>query len=76
MSEPTPEKRAEWKARAAQKEAIVPHYFEVSVSRVEITCGECRHEFRRTLLMNFDEPTFICPQCRAKNWVPVTFDLT
>lgn len=75
MSEPTPEKKAEWKARAAEKGAIVPHFFEVFPSRVELVCGKCKKEFKRPLLMNLDDPTFVCPQCKVKNWVPIKYDL-
>ncbi len=73
--EPTPEKKAEWKARAARKNAIVPEYFEVSPYWVYLKCGECGDAFKRNLVPRLDEPVFVCPSCRARNWVPVKFEL-
>jgi hypothetical protein len=75
MTEPTPEKKAEWRQRAAAKGGIVPHFFEVFPQKVELQCGGCRHSFKRPLLFNQNEPLIACPNCTAKNWVPVTFDL-
>ncbi|NMC62022.1 MAG: hypothetical protein GYA55_02515 [SAR324 cluster bacterium] len=77
MSDPSPNKKAEWAARAARKKAIVPEYFEVSPHKVIIHCGSCGHIFTRTLILRLDEPVFVCPlpHCKARNWVPVTFDL-
>jgi hypothetical protein len=74
-SQVRPEKMAEWRERAAKKNAIVPHFFEVFPNKVLINCGECLHEFQRTLIVRLDEPTFVCPKCTAKNWIPVRFDL-
>ena len=75
--EPSPEKKAEWAARAARKNAIVPEYFEVSPHWVYLRCGVCGKAFKRTLLKGLDEPVFVCPEdaCRSRNWVPVKFDL-
>lgn len=77
MSEPSEAKKAEWRARAAQKEAIVPHYFEVFPNKVIIECGQCKYRYTRPLIPNLNEPTFVCPKsaCKARNWVPVRFDL-
>ncbi|RMG42869.1 MAG: hypothetical protein D6719_05155 [Candidatus Dadabacteria bacterium] len=74
---PTPQKLAEWQARAAAKNAIVPEYFEVFPNRVIIECGRCGREFRRNLVPNIDEPVFVCPDksCKARNWLPVRYDL-
>jgi len=70
-------KRKEWQARAARKNAIVPYYFEVFVTKVIIQCGACGTEYRRTLIRDLNEPVFVCPneRCRSRNWVPVKFDL-
>ena len=77
MSEPSQRKKAEWRRRAAEKDAIVPYFFEVFAQKVIIECGNCEHRFQRPLIPNLDEPTFVCPvdACKARNWVPVTFDL-
>ncbi len=75
MSQPSPEKKAEWAAKAKTKGAIVPHFFEVFPNRVELQCGQCRHSYKRTLLMNHNDPTFACPKCAVKNWVPIKFDV-
>lgn len=77
MKKPSPEKMREWQARAKKKNAIVPFFFEVFPNKVLIICGDCQREFQRTLIPRLDEPTFICPEetCRARNWVPVRFDL-
>ena len=63
--------------RAARKDAIVPEYFEVFPNKVIIVCGNCHATFHRSLIPNLDEPTFVCPEedCRARNWVPVKYDL-
>lgn len=68
-------KRLEWEKRAKLKGGIVPKYFEVYPNKVDIICGNCEHEFRRTLIVNLDEPTFVCPECNAKNWIPLKYDL-
>ena len=77
MSRPTPEKLAEWRERAARKQAIVPRYFEVFPTHVVLECGECGAAFQRNLVLNLEEPYFVCPNqsCRARNWVPVYYDL-
>jgi hypothetical protein len=77
MFGPTPEKRREWKRRAALKNAIVPAYFEVSPVNVFMFCGKCENPFKRNLITNQNEPTYICPnrRCKARNWVPVQFQL-
>ena len=75
MNNPSPEKRAEWDAKASRKGAIVPEYFEVFPTRVIIVCGACHTRFVRNLVPNLNEPTFVCPTptCKKKNWVPVRF---
>ncbi len=77
VKEPSPETKARWKTQAALKGAIVPHYFEVFPHKVLLECGACKHAFSRPLIPHLNEPTFVCPQkhCKAKNWVPVYFDL-
>jgi len=75
MNQAPPEKRAEWARRAAEKGGIVPQFFEVFPSRVEIQCGQCRHGYKRPLIMNQNDPIFACPQCQARNWIPITYDL-
>lgn len=76
-NEPSNEKKKEWEQRAKLKNAIVPKYFEVFPNKVDIICGKCGTSFKRALIMNLDEPTFICPneECRARNWIPLKFDL-
>lgn len=76
MSEPTPEKRAEWQARAARKNAIVPADFEVFPERAILVCGRCSFRFQRALVFGIDEPVMVCPQesCRARNWLPVRYE--
>ncbi len=71
------QKRREWQRKAARKNAIVPSYFEVSPEAVFIICGKCKTQFQRNLIPYLNEPTFICPKssCKAKNWVPVTYEL-
>ena len=66
-----------WQAQAAAKGAIVPEYFEVFTDHVDLICGNCRRKFRRNLVPNVNEPTFVCPEksCQKKNWVPVKFKL-
>ena len=73
MSEPSLEKKAEWTIRAAVKNAIVPEYFEVFPNKVILVCGNCSHRYVRNLIPSFDEPVFVCPECAARNWVPVRF---
>ncbi len=77
MKKPSPQKMAEWRVRAAKKNAIVPYYFEVFTTKVQIVCGNCYYAYQRPLIRNLDEPTFVCPNenCRARNWVPVKFNL-
>ena len=77
MKKPSLRKKAEWQAKAAKKNAIVPEYFEVFPSKVHIVCGNCLHSFQRTLILNRDEPVYVCPtdDCKSRNWVPVYFDL-
>ena len=76
MKQPSPQKMAEWRARAAKKDAIVPHYFEVFATKVIMQCGKCRQEFRRPLIPNLNEPTFVCPNasCKARNWIPLRYE--
>ncbi|MGI6681203.1 MAG: hypothetical protein ACOX3T_06970 [Bdellovibrionota bacterium] len=69
------EKKKQWQECASKKSAIVPMYFEVFPYKVDIVCGNCEHFFSRTLIPNLDEPTFVCPNCNIKNWVPVRYDL-
>ncbi len=66
-----------WRKQAAQQNAIVPVYFEVTPHTALIVCGKCRCEFQRNLIPHVNDPTFVCPKksCRAKNWVPVRYDL-
>jgi hypothetical protein len=75
---PSPERLAAWRVKAAEKNAVVPIYFEVFPNRVILECGSCGHEFQRVLIPNLNEPTFRCPitSCQARNWVPVYFNLT
>ena len=75
---PTPEKIAEWRERAAKKNAIVPADFLVYADHVVLQCGNCGTEFARNLIPNLDEPVFVCPNqaCASRNWVPVKFKLT
>ena len=77
MSNPSPEKLAEWKERASIKGAIVPSYFEVSSRTAILVCGNCGTRYQRNLVPRVDEPTFVCPNesCRAKNWVPLRYNL-
>jgi len=75
MSDVSPEKMAEWREKASKKEAIVPFNFEVSPYKASIVCGECRREFSRNLIFGLDEPVFVCPDCRARNWVPVRYKI-
>ena len=77
MKKPSPKKMAEWQERAAKKEAIVPYYFEVFPTKVQIVCGCCYYAFQRSLIPNLNEPTFVCPNegCRSRNWVPITYNL-
>ncbi|MEZ4753935.1 MAG: hypothetical protein R3A13_06435 [Bdellovibrionota bacterium] len=77
MKNPSKQKIAEWQAKAARKKAIVPEYFEVFPNKVIIVCGNCSHSFQRTLVLKLDEPVYTCPveYCKARNWVPVYFDL-
>jgi hypothetical protein len=77
MKVPNSVKKQEWSRRAARKNAVVPFYFEVSPLNVFMLCGKCKTEFQRNLIINFDEPVFVCPNqsCRTRNWVPVTFNL-
>jgi len=75
MNNPSPQKKKEWQERAALKGAIVPEYFEVFSDKVELQCGGCKHQYRRVLILGRNDPTFVCPNCRAKNWVPIRFDL-
>ncbi|MDZ4786405.1 MAG: hypothetical protein SGJ02_10055 [bacterium] len=72
---PSAAKRVEWAKRAADKGAIVPQFFEVFTNKVELICGKCRKEFRRSLILNVNDPTYACPECGVKNFVPVKFDL-
>ncbi len=72
-NEPTPEKRAEWAIRAQKKGGIVPDYFEVFPDRVKLVCGKCQHPYIRNLVPKVDEPTFACPKCTAKNWIPLIY---
>ncbi|MGI6523739.1 MAG: hypothetical protein ACOX2O_00360 [Bdellovibrionota bacterium] len=76
MTEPSPQKKEEWRLRAAQKNAIVPKYFEVFPTKVIIECGACGKRFVRNLIPNLDEPVFVCPEsaCAKRNWVPVRFE--
>jgi hypothetical protein len=74
MNSPTPQKKAEWAAKAAARGGIVPYFFEVFVNKVELTCGSCRHEFKRPLVPNLNEPLFACPACSARNWIPLTYE--
>lgn len=71
------QKRLEWQRRAARKGGIVPFYFEVTPTFALIYCGKCRTPFQRNLISNVNEPTFACPNpsCRAKNWLPITYNL-
>ena len=77
MNAPDEAKKARWRAKASEKNAIVPHYFEVFPNKVIIECGQCHHRFVRNLIPRLNEPTFACPNdaCRARNWVPVRFEI-
>ena len=68
-------KKLEWERKAQVKQAIVPYYFEVYPNKVEIVCGNCKHQYSRNLIVNIDEPTFVCPECGVKNWIPLRYDL-
>jgi len=71
------DKRREWQRRAARKHAVVPRYFEVTPTYAVIHCGKCTVVFQRNLIMNVNEPTFICPNpaCKARNWLPVRYQM-
>ena len=77
MNQVPEHKRREWQRRAAKKNAIVPEYFEVFVNKVVIICGNCKHHYQRALVFGVNEPVFACPnnECKARNWVPVTFEV-
>ena len=76
MTQPSPEKRAEWRARAAKKNAIVPRNFEVSQRGATLECGKCGHSYHRRLRFGINEPVLVCPQdnCKARNWLPVRYE--
>jgi hypothetical protein len=77
MSGPSPEKLAQWRAQAAEKGAIVPQSFVVTPQQAEIICGNCGTKFVRNLILNLNNPTFVCPNesCGKKNWVPILYKL-
>lgn len=77
MKEPGENEKREWERRATAKDAIVPEYWEVFPTHVLIVCGSCHVEFKRNLVLNVNDPTFVCPNegCRRKNFVPITYDL-
>ena len=74
-SGPSGAKLREWQLKAAEKDAVVPAFFEVFPQRVFIRCGKCGAEFRRNLVPNVNEPVFACPneECLARNWVPLRY---
>jgi hypothetical protein len=67
--------KSDWLIRAQAKEAVIPEYFEVFTSRVELVCGACKKPFKRPLVLNLNDPVFVCPSCKTRNWVPITYDL-
>ncbi|MFQ5648580.1 MAG: hypothetical protein ACE5IY_01440 [bacterium] len=77
MFGPSAHKRRSWQRKAADKNAVVPRYFEVSPYNVLIVCGKCTQKFQRNLIPNVNEPVFVCPSrsCQTRNWVPVTYKL-
>jgi len=77
MYDSTLQKRKEWRIKAAEKQAVVPKYFEISPYQAYIVCGKCSTTFNRNLIPNVNEPTFVCPskKCQAKNWLPITYQL-
>ena len=76
FSNPNAKQLSEWKARAQQKNAILPRSFTVSPKRIVIDCGSCGNQFGRRVVPNLSEPVFVCPKetCKARNWVPLRFN--
>lgn len=72
-SNPSPEELAEWLITATRRYAILPARIEIRGHYTTITCGQesCRKIFTRKLLPKRNDPVFICPECRARNYLPV-----
>ena len=68
---PDPEEIAEWQETAARRNAILPSRISVKGRQVDIICGHCESYFARKLLPNRNDPVYVCPDCGARNYLPI-----
>ena len=71
MRTPDPDELIEWQNNAAKRRAILPAQMGVRGRNVTIVCGSCNTSYERKLLPNRNDPVFVCPTCRARNYVPI-----
>jgi len=68
---PSPEELREWAIIAQRRKAILPKSITMHGRNLLVTCGQCAHQYERKLLPNRNDPVYVCPSCRARNYVPV-----
>lgn len=68
---PTPDEIEEWQRNASRRNAILPSNIQVRGRDVALICGRCGTDFIRKLLPNRNDPVYVCPHCKARNYVPI-----
>ncbi len=69
--QPTPEEIQEWAQAAAARNACLPITIQMAGRYVTLVCGNCENVFKRKMLPGRDDPVFVCPNCNARNYVPI-----
>lgn len=68
---PSPDELEEWQRNATRRRAILPRNIQVQGRDISLICGNCDCSFTRKLLPNRNDPVFVCPQCKVRNYAPI-----
>lgn len=68
---PSRDELEEWAKTAARRNAILPNSIDIRGRDITIVCGHCQVTFIRKLLPGRNDPVFVCPTCKSRNYAPV-----
>lgn len=77
--EPTKEDLKRWQEIAKRRNSILPVQFQfLSKKDISITCGNnsCGSSFVRPLILGQNDPTYVCPNCQRRNYIPIDWNVT
>jgi len=68
---PSRDELQEWANIAARRNAILPDSISIHKRDITIVCGQCHTTFVKKLLPGRNDPVFVCPACKSRNYAPV-----